>query len=130
MTEKLKPCPFCGGKARFSGGWRVHVECTNCLVKTENFDNDGIPEMVWNTRANGQENLDGSSGDKTSPDEGYTYFVSFDWNNGKQRGLGDCVIGNCDEKNINAGLIERIKGILEERGCGNIVILNVIKLEW
>lgn len=83
----------------------------------------------WNARANRQENLDSYSGDKTSPDEVYSYFVSFDYNNGRERGLGSCAIKNCNEKNITANLIERFRNILEEKGFGNVVIINVIKLD-
>lgn len=63
-NEKLLPCPFCGGKARF-----VHLyvarepthtmaECTKCHVKTDyylyQFGNRNVIN-VWNKRAFGKE---------------------------------------------------------------------------
>ena len=41
MTDRLLPCPFCGGKAWIkhltTAGIHTHsrVECTNCHVKTD-----------------------------------------------------------------------------------------------
>lgn len=56
----LKPCPFCGGKAKFSsyyGSWKV--VCTGCGVRTKPrgeraTDKEGILQIVgkkWNRRA-------------------------------------------------------------------------------
>lgn len=134
MTEKLKPCPFCGGKAKYiSTTEDMHwVYCRDCKCKTsEHYGYCGKEFSIgyWNTRANCKENLEVLSGHKTSPDEVYSYFVSFDYNNGRERGLGSCAIKNCNEKNITANLIERFRNILEEKGFGNVVIINVIKLD-
>lgn len=64
MTDKLEPCPFCGGKAVFSskyegnengGGHLCFVECTVCGARTS--DCLGFPQhceenriSAWNTR--------------------------------------------------------------------------------
>lgn len=51
MTEKLKPCPFCGSDdvhIRFSHGMRT-VECYGCLVKVIQMEDDE-PERFWNRR--------------------------------------------------------------------------------
>lgn len=60
---KLKPCPFCGGKAEFAigeeyreeqGGGGEWIECSSCGAETAYF---GTPERAaeaWNKRA-GQE---------------------------------------------------------------------------
>ncbi len=54
MENKLKPCPFCGGKAR-------HFECLEYVVKCLDCDAEGpIRETVeaaieaWNRRAGGE----------------------------------------------------------------------------
>ena len=76
---KLKPCPFCGGKAEYfissnysrgvTHGWKFGINCTNCLVAlpmqdftvtadlTANgeivFDQDDreVAARMWNRRA-------------------------------------------------------------------------------
>lgn len=40
---KLKPCPFCGGKAEYiinrnyecciTHGWQLGIKCTNCMIE-------------------------------------------------------------------------------------------------
>lgn len=61
MTEKLKPCPFCGGEARVAhcitcGYDSYWVECANridCGCKVEPVtDVKAIAIMKWNRRAN------------------------------------------------------------------------------
>ena len=58
MTEKLKPCPFCGGKAVYSsitflhGDDQCHVECEKCGFTTENFKTRYDAIDAWNRRAN------------------------------------------------------------------------------
>jgi len=39
MSEKLKPCPFCGGKARLNhwvenGGYHGYIYCLQCKNRT------------------------------------------------------------------------------------------------
>lgn len=62
MSEELKPCPFCGGKARMhvafaSGGDHsvgVYVECLECRSCSETKWGDGAQEKAadaWNRRA-------------------------------------------------------------------------------
>jgi hypothetical protein len=64
-TEKLKPCPFCGGKARVGilfCGW-MGIMCTNCYAcmlsdRTMN-DEYQVKEAVenWNMRNNQYESI-------------------------------------------------------------------------
>ncbi|MFG6566716.1 Lar family restriction alleviation protein [Sulfitobacter sp. 1A13679] len=66
MTEHLKPCPFCGGKANMTteacldgGGRFAYVRCSQCKAKSRehyhSYGND-CPVMYqtirdeWNTR--------------------------------------------------------------------------------
>lgn len=73
---KLKPCPFCGGEATYTGGnniirvmndggivdfdgeyWPVRIVCKSCLASTNEFyaENDDKnyedAEKAWNRRA-------------------------------------------------------------------------------
>ena len=57
MTEKLKPCPFCGGRA-FIATYYPHtdnqfycIECSECGIQSAP---DNIDELVtfWNNRVN------------------------------------------------------------------------------
>ena len=52
MSEKLKPCPFCGGKAEIFEGNGFWVGCENSCVETAayKFRDDAIE--VWNRRKN------------------------------------------------------------------------------
>lgn len=64
MSAELKPCPFCGGKARIrhitsAGGIETHsmVECSSCHIKTDYYvyqygEHNVI--KVWNRRTNEQ----------------------------------------------------------------------------
>ena len=47
--EQLKPCPFCGGKAKiiYPGGRKL-VKCSGCGVTTSALEQ--YPEKHWNTR--------------------------------------------------------------------------------
>lgn len=63
MSEELKPCPFCGGKAVIHVGDGVRVICTVCESKTRTLI-DGLSKgrptggsvgkviELWNRRAN------------------------------------------------------------------------------
>lgn len=62
MTEtKLKPCPFCGGKAimhyetTLDGLPRIEIICTNCPINLGYIvvTKEGTEDIValWNTRA-------------------------------------------------------------------------------
>lgn len=54
MSEKLKPCPFCGGEAYFErmGTSRQSciVECGRCGVRHESSDEYGRSGQSWNER--------------------------------------------------------------------------------
>lgn len=53
MTEKLKPCPFCGGEASVIGrfvGKKFYVGCKNCLIRTPYFPIKNYVIILWNTR--------------------------------------------------------------------------------
>lgn len=49
MDEKLKPCPFCGGKAEFLQftNENAQIECTFCHCKTDVFEHDVRIEESW-----------------------------------------------------------------------------------
>ena len=54
MEEKLKPCPFCGGKAEISpyNGSKTIV-CMNCLCMSAAYKGDNAKEeavVTWNNR--------------------------------------------------------------------------------
>ena len=56
MNEKLKPCPFCGGAAKFHqtthtssvGGF--FVMCDKCLTSSNNYSTEEIAAEKWNRR--------------------------------------------------------------------------------
>ena len=57
MTEKLKPCPFCGGKAKFGAnksccGRTVRIDCTNpeCGGCVTTFSSKAEATKAWNRR--------------------------------------------------------------------------------
>ena len=60
--DELKPCPFCGGKAKlikrklktgfYARGGTYYVHCTRCLVRTETNKNVNLVIYEWNKRIN------------------------------------------------------------------------------
>ena len=53
MTDKLKPCPFCGGKAIFTSDFSEsynYVMCKDCYCRTQVFATKTTPIKIWNTR--------------------------------------------------------------------------------
>ena len=54
MTENLKRCPFCGGKAKLTDltqATESWVECTECGARTRFFSNSEEDAVsAWNTR--------------------------------------------------------------------------------
>lgn len=58
--EKLKPCPFCEGKAQiftddemgYLGNNQYLVKCENCLCGTGHYGNPGYAIKAWNKRVN------------------------------------------------------------------------------
>ena len=55
-TYKLKPCPFCGGKAeinnliKFDNNDRFWVECKECGIGTKIYDSEQEATEAWNRR--------------------------------------------------------------------------------
>lgn len=59
MDEKLKPCPFCGGKAYTDGErhwWSVVCDSCKCRLgdPNEEFETEAVAIETWNTRAKEQ----------------------------------------------------------------------------
>lgn len=56
MSEKLKPCPFCGGEAIRGIACHVHedyafrVECRECKIVTPFYDTEAEAIEAWNRR--------------------------------------------------------------------------------
>lgn len=58
MTKReLKPCPFCGGEAKFENfGYQVYIKCTKCKATSATFlsrvDYCAVDEVAkaWNRR--------------------------------------------------------------------------------
>lgn len=49
---KLKPCPFCGGRAQMNyAGAQKLILCPKCLIRTESYDTYEKARDVWNKRA-------------------------------------------------------------------------------
>jgi Lar family restriction alleviation protein len=53
MSDKLKPCPFCGGKAEFRSGSSTmpYIRCRECGGRTKSSRNKANLIAVWNRRA-------------------------------------------------------------------------------
>lgn len=63
MTEKLKPCPFCGGKAEFIIYWNLIakrftsvVRCTKCRANSGEWKQKPKAIEAWNRRATDADN--------------------------------------------------------------------------
>ena len=52
--ERLKPCPFCGGKAEFRSGSSTtpYIRCRECGGRTKSSRNRANLIAAWNRRAN------------------------------------------------------------------------------
>lgn len=51
MSERLKPCPFCGDEAEIMGITFVYVKCLNCGVETIGYKEEEDAAFAWNQRA-------------------------------------------------------------------------------
>ena len=62
QIKELKPCPFCGGKAKYmKAGWLkgtppefadwVMIICPECLCTTEAYESIAELTLLWNKRA-------------------------------------------------------------------------------
>jgi len=60
MTTKLKPCPFCGGKASLkhvdpylTASYEIIISCNQCSIAiTDDFEKEQELIKFWNTRYN------------------------------------------------------------------------------
>lgn len=63
MTQTLKPCPFCGGRAEVrqvtpyrKGNTNMYlgyfVLCSKCLTSSDNYNNEENAVRHWNNRIN------------------------------------------------------------------------------
>ena len=57
MTEKLKPCPFCGGEATWAadtswGKITYSIYCSECDIETRQFKTKEEVRSAWNRRVN------------------------------------------------------------------------------
>lgn len=50
MSDKLKPCPFCGGEARLVGHYPYSITCCNCRATTVVCDTPEKAIDAWNNR--------------------------------------------------------------------------------
>ena len=56
MNEKLKPCPFCGGKAYVDDpNYNYVVRCYKCRVSTAWYADKNKALKAWNTRTGEEE---------------------------------------------------------------------------
>ena len=57
MTEQLKPCPFCGGKAKTHHysttviSYGIYVMCKDCMTSSKYYDTKRQAIEAWNKRA-------------------------------------------------------------------------------
>lgn len=61
MSEELKPCPFCGGKAKkqtvettILNDTYYGVRCTKCYCGTTGYLNYGYAIQAWNRRTDNE----------------------------------------------------------------------------
>lgn len=51
MTEKLKPCPFCGGIAKIIHlGGCFRVRCDWCYIETAEYKDERSAVNAWNRK--------------------------------------------------------------------------------
>lgn len=55
MTTELKPCPFCGGKAKICQTSVYWVKCTVCKAVTNWHCRKVEAVAAWNRRANNEQ---------------------------------------------------------------------------
>jgi len=57
--SELKPCPFCGGKAKLASyrscdccgkAYNAAVCCPSCMAEVSHYDTDDEAVEVWNSR--------------------------------------------------------------------------------
>ena len=62
MSEKLRNCPFCGGKARLNeykdGEVWYEVWCDGCAVRTEQYETEAEAIEKWNRRADTEQRVE------------------------------------------------------------------------
>lgn len=49
-SDKLLPCPFCGGEAKWSNALHNYIECKECGFETIWYDTEAEAITIWNTR--------------------------------------------------------------------------------
>jgi len=49
MKQEIKPCPFCGGEAEYTGVYNTGIRCNKCGIKIFKGSQSRC-EKVWNTR--------------------------------------------------------------------------------
>ena len=55
MTNKLKPCPFCGGKVKKVGCVGIfYIACTRCYARGSENETKQKAIADWNRRAGGE----------------------------------------------------------------------------
>lgn len=50
MTGSLKPCPFCGGEAVYSGQWAKNISCSQCNTYLSTYKSRDEDFSAWNNR--------------------------------------------------------------------------------